>query len=360
MALNSLPAAAQLLKIAPSSQAHREIVVVPVKVKSVTNRIIATAIIEPDAATVAQITSEIPARVVNLIAPLGQSVRPGESLAVLSSVELGRAKTEYLKTRSLEGIARQQLAREESLYARKITPMKDLLEARAQHDTALAEYQAAREKLRLLIPANQISKLQWSGNGQPLSEFALTTPIAGTLIKRDLSIGAMIDRDGPPPIVVVDLDRVWVIANIFEHDLAVVKTGDDVNVSADAYPDKTFSGQITYIGDEVDHTTRAVRTRVEVPNNEHLLKPGMFAKVSISASHSRQVLVAPESAIYQVDGRPIVFVPVDNDRFEVRPLKLGTIGDGTVEIRSGLALGDRVVAKGGLALKSLIANKAAD
>jgi cobalt-zinc-cadmium efflux system membrane fusion protein len=357
---NPPPAGAQLLKIAPSSKARQEIVVVPVELKTVTNRIVATAIIEPDAAAVAQITSEIPARVVKLIAPLGQKVRPNQPLAILSSVELGQAKTEYLKTRSLEDITRQHLAREESLYARKIMPMKDLLEARAQHDTALAEYQAARERLRLLIPEGQISKLQWSGNSQPLSEFPLTAPIAGTLIKRDLSIGAMIDRDVPPPIMVVNLDRVWVIANLFEHDLASVKIGDQVNVTVEAYAERVFSGEITYISDEVDRTTRAVRARIEVPNDDHLLKPGMFARVSIAAGHSHKVLVTPESAVYQVDGRPVVFVPVGNEGFEARPLKLGSSGNGMVEIQSGLAPGDVVVAKGGLALKSLIANKAAD
>ena len=121
-----------------------------------------------------------------------------------------------------------------------------------------------------------------------------------------------------------------------------------------------FSGQITYIGDEVDRTTRAVRTRVEVPNLEHLLKPGMFAKATIAADTSRQVLVAPESAIYQIDGRSVVFVAAGNNGFEVRSVQVGSRGDGTVEVLSGLREGEAVVEKGGLALKSLIANKAAD
>jgi multidrug efflux pump subunit AcrA (membrane-fusion protein) len=86
----------------------------------------------------------------------------------------------------------------------------------------------------------------------------------------------------------------------------------------------------------------------------------MFAKASIAAGNSHEVLVAPESAIYQVDGRPVVFVPVGNDGFEVRTVKLGSSGDGTVEILSGLAPDAVVVAIGGLALKSLIANKATD
>ena len=236
-----------------------------------------------------------------------------------------------MKARSLEGITSQHLRREQELYAKKISPLKDLLEARAQHDSALAEYKAAREKLRLLIPASQISELQWSGNGQPLSEFPLISPIAGTLVKRDLSIGAAIDRNSPAPLTIINLERVWVMANIFEHDLATLKTGDQVDVTADAYTGKVFSGQITYIGDEVDRTTRTVQTRIEVANPEHLLKPGMFAKASISAGDSREVLAAPESAIYQIDGHSVVFVAAGNNGFEVRPVRLGSRGGGTVE-----------------------------
>lgn len=353
-------AASQFLQISGLSQARRQLVLAPVMRKAITGRISATAIVEANAGAVAQITSEIPARVVRLVAQLGQKVDAGEPLVIMRSIELGEAKTGYLKARSLEGITSQHLRREQELYAKKISPLKDLLDARAQHDAALAEYKAAREKLLLLIPASRIDQLQWSGNGQPLSEFALTSPIAGTLVKRDLSIGSMIDRNSPAPLTVINLERVWVMANIFEHDLASLKEGDQVEVTADAYSDKVFSGQITHIGDEVDRATRTVRTRIEVANPEHLLKPGMFAKASIAAGNSREVLAAPESAIYQIDGHSAVFVAAGNDGFEVRPVRVGNRGGGTVEILSGLKQGELVVEKGGLALKSLIANKAAD
>ena len=112
---------------------------------------------------------------------------------ILSSVELGEAKTDYLKAKSLEHIAGEHLAREQALYEKKIAPMKDLLDAQAQHATALAQFEAAREKLRVLIPANEISSLKWSGNGRPLAEFTLSSPIEGTLVVRNLTIGAMVD-----------------------------------------------------------------------------------------------------------------------------------------------------------------------
>jgi cobalt-zinc-cadmium efflux system membrane fusion protein len=352
-------AAPQFVQIS-APQARRQLVLTPVTPKAITGRISATATVEPNASAVAHITSEVPARVVKLVAQLGQRVNRGEPLVIMSSVELGEAKTGYLKARSLENITSQQLRREQELYAKKISSLKSLLEARAQHDSALAEYKAAREKLRLLIPASQISELKWSGNGQPLSEFPLTAPIAGMLVKRDLSIGSMIDRSSAAPLMIIDLERVWVMANIFEHDLATLKTGDQVDVTADAYSGKVFSGQITYIGDEVDRTTRTVQTRIEVANPEHLLKPGMFARAVISVGDSPEVLAAPESAIYQIDGHSVVFVAAGNNGFEVRPVRARNRGGGTVEILSGLKQGELVVAKGGLALKSLIANKAAN
>ena len=353
-------AAPQLLQINASSKAWRELVLKPVTRKPVSARVTATAIIEPNAGAVAEVTSEIPARVVKLVAQLGQSVKPGEPLAIMSSVELGQAKTEYLKARSLESITDQRLRREGTLYAKKITPMKDLLEARAQHDAALAEYKAVRERLRLLISASQISKLQWSDNGQPLSEFALNAPIAGTLVKRNLSIGAMIDRNAPAPFVILNLERVWVIASVFEKDLAGLRTGDEANVTVEAYPNRGFSGRITYIDNEVDRSTRAIRARIEIANPNHLLKPGMFAKASIATGNSLEGLMVPESAVYQIDGLSVVFVAAGSNGFEVRSVHLGQRGNGTVEVLSGLSQGEVVVEKGGLVLKSLIANKEAD
>ncbi|HJU29273.1 MAG TPA: efflux RND transporter periplasmic adaptor subunit [Candidatus Binataceae bacterium] len=350
----------RLLKIAASSQAGREITLAPVRLKPISKRIAATAMIEPDAGAVADIASVIPARVVKLLAQPGQNLNQGEAIAILSSVELGQVKTDYLRARSLEAITSQHLRREQDLYAKKITPMKDLLEARARHDAARAEYQAAREKLRLLIPATELNSLQWSGNGHPLSEFPLSSPIAGTLVRRNLRIGEMVDRSGPAPIRVINLDRVWVMANVFERDLEGLRVGAPAQVSVEAYPTVAFAGRVAYIGDEVDLATRAVRARIEVPNSDHMLKPGMFAHASIDSQNSQEVLAAPESAVYQVGGEEVVFVPAAAGAFSVRPVKIGRRGEGVVEIVSGLKPGEQVVAKGGLALKTLIANKAAD
>ena len=343
--------------LSQESRAQREIKLAEIKRKNLSGRIEATAVIEPDAGRIAHVTPRIRARVIKLIAELGQAVKPGDALAVLSSIELGQAKNEYLKARSLEGIARQQLAREERLFKDKIAAQKDVLEARANHDTALAQLSSTREALRLLIPPSQLDKLAWSGNGVPLSDFTLTAPIAGTVVKRDLTLGSMVSGDADV-ITIIDLKKVWVLVNVFEHDLAGLQVGEPAEISVNAYPDDRFKGVVSYIGAAVDRSTRTVQARIDAPNPQQLLKPGMFASAAITTTNTRAGLIAPASAIYDVNGKKSVFVDLGADRFGLRPVKLGQAGSEEVEIVSGLKEGDRVVSEGGLLLKAMFVNTA--
>lgn len=347
-----------VLTLERSAAAHT-IELATVERRSIGATINATATIEADANRVAHVTSRIPARVIRLLADPGAQVAAGQPLAVLNSVELGKAKTDYLKARSLESIADQHLQREQALYEQKIAARKDVLEARAAHDTVLAQLQASRETLSLLIPAGELAHLTWSGNGHPLSEFTLSSPIAGTLVKRDLTIGALIDA-GSDPLTVIDLDDVWVIANIFEHDIARVSLGAPARVTVEAYSDRHFEGAVRYIADTVDRKTRTVEARIEVPNPGHLLKPGMFARAAIeSARGGREVLAVPASAIYEAGGRKVAFVALGANRFAAREVALGSAGGDEVEITSGLSEGDRVVTRGGVTLKALLLKGAA-
>ncbi len=346
-----------VVSVDAASEAARHIRLATVRRTKTTGRIAATATVEPNADAVAQITTRIPARVVKLIASPGEAVKPGQPLAILSSIELGDAKAEYLKTRSLETITAQNLKREQALYTKQISALKDVLAAKAAHDTALAQYEAARDKLTLLIPAQDLAHLKWSGNASPLSEFPLTSPIAGTLVRRDLVLGEAVNGNRPL-MTVIDLDTVWINTSVYESDLAAVKIGDRATVRAVAYPDRSFEGRVSYIGDEVDRRTRTVLARIEVPNRDHLLKPGMFAHTLIEGSGgSRDELVAPESAVFDYQGEKIVFVAAGLNRYEARSVDTGGETVNGVEILAGLRDGEEVVASGGLALKGLLMNR---
>lgn len=340
-----------------SADLQRQVAVQPAVREPLEGEIDATAMIEPDANAVAHITTRIPGRVVRLEVQLGEAVKAGQSLVILNSVQLGEAKTEYLNSQTLQQIAKQHLDREETLYVQKISPQKDVLQARADYNTALARYRTARETLRLLIPSSDIDRLSWSQSGSPLSEFALTTPIDGTVVKRDVTIGSIIDASHEP-LTVIDLDQVWVVANVFEHDLAQLRAGSEALIMVDALPDQHFAGKVTYIADTVDPRTRAVQARIEVPNPHHLLKLGMFAHARIASTvGAREALGVPVDALFDVGGKKIVFVALGGGRYQPREVQAGRTGVDMVEVIAGVKAGDQVVTRGGLLLKALMLNR---
>src|SRR5262249_48826824 len=163
------------IKLNPTSKESHQIRIGEIKRRAITGLIGTTAIVEPDVLKLVHVTPRIRARVERLVAEPGQLLKPGDTIAILSSIELGTAKADYLKARSLEQISAQNLQREERLFKDKIASAKDVLDARANHETMLAEYQTARETLALLIPPSQIDQLNWSTGKQSLSEFDLTS-----------------------------------------------------------------------------------------------------------------------------------------------------------------------------------------
>jgi cobalt-zinc-cadmium efflux system membrane fusion protein len=157
---------------------------------------------------------------------------------------------------------------------------------------------------------------------------------------------------------VANLDRLWIELDIYERDLSRVTRGQAVDVATAAYPGRSFPGQIVYVGDIVDPAKRAVSARVEIPNPDNVLKPGMFANALIRVgSAGRPVAVVPEEAVQQVEGRSVVFVPGPRPgEFRVQPVEVGeAIDDGRILVISGLQAGDRVVTTGAFALRSELA-----
>jgi cobalt-zinc-cadmium efflux system membrane fusion protein len=333
---------------------------VPVRKKALAGTITATAMIEADPSMVARAAPRIQARVVRLIVELGQSVKSGDPLVVLSSIELGKAKTNYLKAKSLESIASQHLQREEKLYADKIASKKDVLNARGDYDSALAELQSSRELLRTLIPEADIDRIGWSNTrSQPLSEFSLISPIAGTVVKRDLTPGSIISDDADV-LTIMNLDRIRVLVDVFEHDLAMLHAGESASITVEAYPKERFTGTVASIGDTVDRSTRTVRARIDVPNPDHRLKPGMFANAEIAtAGKGGSHLCVPASAIFEINGEKAVFIGLGENRFAVTRVEIGEVSSEDIQIVSGVREGDKVVAQGGLLLKAIALNQVA-
>jgi len=136
---------------------------------------------------------------------------------------------------------------------------------------------------------------------------------------------------------------VWVIADVFEQDIAVMRPGAGATVRINAYPERTFPGKVTYIYPTMKAETRTVPVRIELPNPGQLLKPAMFAQVELGSGDATPVLAVPDSAVIDSGTRSVVLVQVGEGRFDPREVTLGARGDAYVQVLDGVRAGEQVV-----------------
>jgi cobalt-zinc-cadmium efflux system membrane fusion protein len=196
-------------------------------------------------------------------------------------------------------------------------------------------------------------------NPRSHSEVPVRSPIGGTVIER-LATEGMAVTPGTPLLVISDLSRVWITAEIDERQLGRLSLGGVATISATAYPGASFPGTLAMIGDLVNPTTRRVTLRIEAANADRRLKPQMYVTVTLGGSAARRVLAVPSRAVQMMDGEQVVFVRTAPDRFERRVVTTGTDMDGHVEIVTGLADGDVVATAGAFLLKSELARPTGD
>ncbi len=314
-----------------------------------------TAVIEPDKTRIAHVSPRIPGRVSAVNAFLGDKVTKGEVLAELDSIELGQAKAEYLKAKADLEVARANYSREERLYGREITSEKEFLDARGEFLRAEAALNTSRETLRLLgLSEADVKAISWTQRKSPPSLFPLTAPFDGTIIEQHTVLGELIAPENNA-YTIADLTHLWIQLDVYEKDLRHVGKGKPVDVMVDAYPSEKFTGEVTYVSDVLDESTRTARARVEIGNEDGRLKPGMFASALISIpGEGGEALTVPSSAVQQVRGKPTVFVREGEGVFEAREITAGRDSGEYVEVLSGVSPGDVVVTEGGFYLKSLM------
>lgn len=201
---------------------------------------------------------------------------------------------------------------------------------------------ASRRKLELWdVPKSAIKRLEQSG--QPLKSLTFHSPIAGVVIKKDVVEGMKLD-EGAMPYEIADLSKVWVLADIYESDLHRVKLGMRAKLTLKAYPNRVFEGSAAFLDPVLDPVTRTVKLRLEFANANGELKPAMFGEVVLENAE-REGLRIPEDAVIDSGSRKVVFVALQDGKFEPRQVSLGD-SDGTgVEVISGLIEGEKVVVR---------------
>ncbi len=251
----------------------------------------------------------------------GQPVARGQALFEVYSPELVSAEREY------------------AIAAQGVLAMKDGGGEALAGMRQLAEASLARLRNWDLSP-EQVAALVKTGEVQRTVTFR--SPVSGVVTEKK-AVQGMRFMPGESLYQVTDLSSVWVMADVFEQDLAAVKPGAKAKVRIDAYPTEVFDGTVTYVYPTLKAETRSVPVRVELANPGQRLKPAMFARVELQVGTRAPVLTIPDSAVIDSGTRQVVLVQLAEGRFEPREVRLGARSGDVVEVLGGVRAGERVV-----------------
>lgn len=254
----------------------------------------------------------------------GQAVKRGQPLLEIYSPELMTAQQEYLIAR--QG---QQALQQSSIQARGMAER-------------LAENSLRRLHYWDIAPV-QLKRLQ--NQEKTLDTLPLLSPVSGVVMEKP-AIEGMRFMPGELLFRIADLSSVWLIVEVFEQNSGEVHPGQAIQAHINAYPDKLFSGKVGFIYPTLATETRTVKVRIELPNSEGLLKPGLYGSVTLRAQENNKPRLAiPDSAVIDSGVRQVVLLQRNEGQFEPRTVKLGLQADGYREVIEGLEAGDEVVTR---------------
>ena len=251
----------------------------------------------------------------------GQAVTRGQPLLEVYSPELVSAQQEY-------AIAQQGIGALKNAGAEAQAGMKQLADASLAR---LKNWDISPEQLQAL-----------SKSDQPRHTLTFRSPVSGVVMEKK-AVQGMRFSPGDALYQIADLSSVWIVADVFEQDLALVKLGQTAKVKVNAYPDKAFDAKITYVYPTLNPQTRTVPVRLELANPGGLLKPSMYVDVELATAGKGKVLTVPTSAVIFGGTRQTVLVELAAGRFEPREVKLGVQGNDYVEVLAGVGEGEKVV-----------------
>lgn len=279
-------------------------------------------------------------------------------IGAVSREELEQATT---KLRSSEADVEEAKKRfDRAVTVAEINPISrnEFEQAAVKRQATESDLVTARQRLLLLgLSQQKVNSLR--SPSQITSEISLTAPVSGTITKREANQGEVVEAN-KELMRVTNLESVWVIAQVFEKDLALVRDGSGAGVTTDSYPDKLFRGHITYIDPNISPETRTAQVRVELENPGQLLKIGMYVNVAFGSGGvaERTMPTIPSSAVQNMNDKQVVFVATDKSNvFAVKSVRLGKEANGRFVVLEGLNVGDKIVADGSFLLRAEILKK---
>ena len=356
---------ADIFEIEPDIQRAVGLADQAVEQRSVTETIQTTAVVGPDETRIARIRPLAEGRVTQVTVRVGDRVATGQSLLVYDSITAGQLTSEYraaiaslARATAEADVARRSLERADNLVELGGVAKGERDRRSAEHQRSVADVNSARAAVtnleqrlaRLGLSRQELDRIR-DGDMNTVSRGVVSAPFAGVVLEVHTAPGEVITQEREL-FTVADLSRVWVQADVYQKDIARIRVGENALVTVDAYPGETFIGKVTHVGDVLDPNTRTAKVRCELLNRDGRLKFQMFATLALPVSAPHDALVIPSRAVQDIDGVPTVFVRIDEERFQPRPVRLGVAAGGSVEVLDGLKPGESVVTDGALMLKS--------
>lgn len=296
----------------------------------------------------ARLAARVAGRIIDVKAKEGDRVKAGQTIAVLESPELARARATLASVSARAKAARLNADRLRNLESKNLAAGQEVAASSAEAAALDAEAAAARQTLSAFGQADEAK----GGSAR----VTIRTPLAGFVLTRDAVQGQSVDAEHVIAVV-GDLENVYFLGRLFEKDLARVKVGASTEVRLNAYPTEVFEGKIETIGRQLDPAARTVTARIVVHNHGDLVKVGLFgtARVVVGpAEGPTKRVVVPLSAVTKVANKDAVFVRQPDGDFELHPVTVGKTAGGRVELLGGLRVGEQVVVEGVFTLKSAI------
>lgn len=296
------------------------------------------------------VITQVSGPVSRIVAQPGEVVRKGQAMLYLASPDYSQLRANYLKARDAFDLADKNYARSKDLYAHNAIAERDLQAAESARNQAQADMVAAEQALTIIGVSNPETVIS-----KPASpEVPLLAPLGGEVVERLVSPGQVVQAGNTQCFTISDVSTVWVLANVFQDDLAYVRVGDPVSITTSTYPGQEFSGRISYVAEGMDPASRTVQARVVTQNPGRKLKKDMYVTVTVAAGAIKNALAVPDSAVLRnEENEPFVYVAVNqaNHQFARRLVKLGESNHGMSQILDGLKPGEQVVGDGSLFLQ---------
>ena len=297
----------------------------------------------------AKIGSPVKGRIIDIKVTLGQQVKKGDVLAVVSSTELAKMQLEYIKAVQQVELKSKAFQRAELLLAEDVVSEAQMLERKTELAAAKAEMEASRGQLGILgMSDKEIKNLKLETQIDSVSY--IQAKIDGKVIVKNVNIGQVVE-----PVdeifTVAALDEVWGVAQVPERQISFLSQGDEVLIEVPAYDEKRVEGKISYLGDIVDPITRTISIRTEINNKDFLLKPDMLITMKVAGQKVNKIGV-PIEAIVNIEDQKNIFIKQADNKFILRPVITGIKDKKYIHIEQGLNLGEEYVSKGAFHLNN--------